>query len=232
MKKKLNNYSHIVGIGEYDDWSYCADTDMWYEDDKEILPLPSTQSELTANLYCEIKPDYDIYCGDAWDTASPCKELEQFIGYLFDNCICCSYDCLTNAVLLRTARQETALCLNEYGIWDLEQFLNKIKKHPFSAQYIEQGTGCKLFAWTANNKTRFAIYSYNRAYKYLEIIFDITADTDLLIKQLTAIVDKWKEILYKAIKEYQKLSAEMLAVPPKDNAIAHFFPDLFPPKQP
>ena len=32
MKKELNTYDPIIGLTEYDDWSYNTDNQMWYED--------------------------------------------------------------------------------------------------------------------------------------------------------------------------------------------------------
>lgn len=42
MKRELNVYNFISGIGEYDDWSYCADEAMWYEDKQESFRCQKT----------------------------------------------------------------------------------------------------------------------------------------------------------------------------------------------
>lgn len=245
MKKTLKEYhSSYFGPGEETKWSYSNDTGMWYEDDKEVLPQPEKRSEYVTDFSCELKINYYVNINgneqtleDEYEWDGDEQPLEAFARYLIGEN---DYnDTISSAVIFKTPSrkhllnlgQKHMLGLDEYSVWSFEDFINKLKAKDFAAQYIGDYADCKLISWKQKrNRTRFIVQSYNEDFCYKQIMFDITTDTDLLIKKLTAVIDKWKETVYKAIKEQQKLSGKPLAVPPKNNAVAHFFPDLFPKK--
>ena len=61
MKKEIDHhYDNCFGPGDEDEWSYSADTDMWYEDATEVLPMPSYSSQHVKDLSCELKIGYFV----------------------------------------------------------------------------------------------------------------------------------------------------------------------------
>ena len=84
MKKELNNYDIIKGLTDFDEWSYCEEDQMWYEDLKEILPQPKRSSEITSDFICDIKVNHDGDFCDNWDTLKEDEGgLENFAHFAF-----------------------------------------------------------------------------------------------------------------------------------------------------
>lgn len=220
MKKKLSDYSDISGISKYDFWSYCADNDMWYEDEKEILPIPLAKSEIVKDLTCEIKIDHYLYREQNWEEASPENELEEYVQYLTgkEN----GADSFSSVILLRTPKQDLHICISPEGMWFLNCFLTQLETQNFSAEYIEQWFDLKFIAWTdKNNNARLVVHSYMDGYKFLQTIFDITINRDILISKLKNIIDIWKRKVYTTIKKIAKPSNLRY-----DYALDKFFPQL------
>ena len=225
MKRKLNIYNGITGIGEYDAWSYCADTDMWYEDANEVLPQPRNKSEQVADLHCEIKVDWFTSCEDTWENASYEQELQDYAHYLLGEDNAC--DCVCAVVLFRSPQQAQVVCLSQYGIWELADFADKVKSQPFATQYCEQWNRYKLIAWTDNQPfTRFVIHDYNEETMTFKTLLDITVNREQLVSKLGKAVQIWKDAVYRAITEQGQILGKTKISKNRDNAVAHFFPDL------
>lgn len=88
MKKELDRYDMLVGLGEYDEWSYCEQDKMWYEDKKEVLPQPPASPDIVTNFKCEIKIDYSNFPESTWEEAEKDNDIESFVQYLIDGDIC------------------------------------------------------------------------------------------------------------------------------------------------
>lgn len=225
MKRELNVYNFISGIGEYDEWSYCADDAMWYEDKKEVLPLPKNKSEIVKDLTCKIKVDSFITCGEGWNNAEQEKDLETYARYLLGTNN--ADDCVSSVVCLRTAQQECSFCFSQYGIWGLEEFADKVKNQPFATQYIEQWSRCKLIAWSGpHGSTRLVIHFYNEDDVYPATQLDITVDREELVSKLKAVVEIWKDTVRNEILKQMKILSKHTIHPDLDFAITHFFPKL------
>ena len=202
MKRQLNTYNDIIGLSEYDDWSYCADNDMWYEDAKEILPLPQNRSEKVDDFSCTISFEHEVYkndeIGEDIDNQDE-KNLENFAKWVVGENN--DWDCVDIAIFLKTKRQSIALYFSQEGIWGINSFLDKLTKAPFATEYIEQWHPSKFIAWTDKDKnTRFVIHSYQDQYRFLETILDITVKQEVLISKLQDIVSTWKQKVYAEIK--------------------------------
>lgn len=239
MKKKLEHYSEIIGLSDYDEWSYCAQDDMWYEDAKEPLPKPDDFSEYVRDLSCELKVGYSALDRDDSqiiendEVDGDGKPLEEFPKHLLG--MNDYYVSISSVILLKTPRnilnlfifnQKYALNFDEYSMWYFETFIEKLKTKSYATQYIEDYGYIKLIAWTnKRNRTRFAIYSY--ADESYSKIFDITINRDLLVNKFSTALQEWKETVYKAIKEQEKILNKKVVNPPLNTAIKHFFPDLF-----
>lgn len=229
MKRQLNTYNDIIGLSEYDDWSYCADNGMWYEDAKEILPLPQNRSEKVDDFSCTISFEHEVYkndeIGEDIDKQDE-KNLENFAKWVVgeDN----GWDCVDIAIFLKTKRQSIALYFSQDGVWGINSFLDKLTKAPFATEYIEQWHPSKFIAWTDKDKnTRFVIHSYQDQYRFLETILDITVKQEVLISKLQDIVSTWKQTVYAEIKKQKALSKEKKLVPNQDSVIRYFFPEIF-----
>ena len=226
MKRKLDVYNGITGIGEYDDWSYCADNDMWYEDAKEVLPQPNNESEQVGDLHCEIKVDWFTGYEDKWENASYEEELKDYAKYLLGEDNAC--DCVSAVVLFSSLKQAQVVCLSQYGIWELETFASKVKSQSFATQYCEQWNRYKFVAWTDNhNLTRFVIHDYKEETMTFKTLLDITVTREQLVSKLEKVVQIWKDTVYKAIKEQEHTLGKSKISKDIDEAITHFFPDLF-----
>ena len=123
MKKKLSVYYDVSGQGEYDNWSYCADNDMWYEDKKEVLPIPKAQTEFIKDLTCQIKVDYILYIDQDWSKIEHNNHLEQYAEFISrkNN----GTNAITSAILLKTPKQECPICISQEGLWYLNCFLKQ-----------------------------------------------------------------------------------------------------------
>ena len=124
--------------------------------------------------------------------------------------------------------QEVYFEFNQYSMWDLAEFIQKLKNSPFATQYIEEVWSIKLIAWTDNrNRTRFVVHSYDDGFYYGETLFDITIDREILIQKLSALLEEWKTSVYQAILEKEKVLGKKFLNPSCDKAIEYFFPNLF-----
>lgn len=242
MKKELEHYSDILGLSDYDEWSYCTGDGMWYEDAKEVLPKPGILSEHVKELSCELKVGYSVFYNEGEQIIENDEDegdgnpLEQYSKYLLgmDD----YYNDLSSVVTFNTPGdvfslnffgQEYSIGLAQHSMWYLEEFIEKLRTQPFATQYIEEWGHIKLIAWTnKKNVTRFVIYSYDE-YSYMQKMFDITIARNLLISKLTSIIEEWKKIVRKAIVKLQESSGKKIAGPHRDNAMTHFFPDLIDP---
>lgn len=228
MKKELNSYDERIGIGEFDDFTYCEKDKMWYEDAKEVLPLPRGHSERQGKLSSEIKINHYAYQNDYEYTYIEAEELENFEGYaryiLGENNY---FDTLSSVILLNSDFQELILCTDEYTIWALDDFITKLKNNSYATQYLENYCAAKFIAWTnEKNRTRFVVHSYNEYYKQFETIFDIMINRDSLVESLEKIITTWKETLYTEIEKQAKILGKEIKNYSKSNAINHFFPEL------
>lgn len=229
MKRQLNTYNDIIGLSEYDDWSYCADNDMWYEDAKEILPLPQNRSEKVDDFSCTISFEHEVYkndeIGEDIDNQDE-KNLENFAKWVVGENN--DWDCVDIAIFLKTKRQSIALYFSQEGIWGINSFLDKLTKAPFATEYIEQWHPSKFIAWTDKDKnTRFVIHSYQDQYRFLETILDITVKQEVLISKLQDIVSTWKQKVYAEIKKQKDLLRGKNLTPNQDYVIRYFFPEIF-----
>lgn len=229
MKRQLNTYHDIIGLSEYDDWSYCADNDMWYEDAKEILPLPQNRSEKVDDFSCTISFEHEVYkndeIGEDIDNQDE-KNLENFAKWVVGENN--DWDCVDIAIFLKTKRQSIALYFSQEGIWGIHSFLDKLTKAPFATEYIEQWHPSKFIAWTDKDKnTRFVIHSYQDQYRFLETILDITVKQEVLISKLQDIVSTWKQKVYAEIKKQKDLLRGKNLTPNQDYVIRYFFPEIF-----
>lgn len=225
MKKELDRYDMLVGLGEYDEWSYCANDEMWYEDEKEILPMPQTAPDKTSFLDCEIKIDYVNDPEADWEEADYDNEIENYIKYLIDGNLC--DDAICSVILFKSEKYEYNCTINQYSMMEIEDFIHKLKTKEFATQYMEDYNATKLLGWNIeNNQVRFAIQSYHHEYNYLKILFDIVIDKNLLIAQLEKIINIWKETIYFKIKEQEKILKKPCTNPYQDSAINHFFPEF------
>ena len=229
MKKELRFYDTIKGLTDYDEWSYCEENKMWYEDLKEQLPLPTKQTEIVSDFICETKVNHDGFLCDNWDDVEEDKgDLEKFAQYVIGENN--GFDCTYSAVLFKTATQSTILSFNDFGFLDLENFINKLKTEAFATEYIEYAFARKFIAWTdKNNQTRLVIHSYRPDDKYLKTLIDITVDRDILIGKLESIINIWKEVAYNAIKEQERILNKKAENPHFEVTINHFFPEFSTP---
>ena len=229
MKKELRYYDTIIGLTDFDEWSYCEKDQMWYEDAKEVLPHPEKEPEVVTDLICEIKVNHDASIwdeADDWDKLKEEKDgLEKFAQFLFGENK--GWDCTDNALLLKTANQGFITGLNDYGLWELESFIKKLKNQLYATEYSEYGGALKFIAWTNDiNQTRFVIHSYNAEYRYLETIFDITIDRDILIYKLENVLKIWHDTVYNVIKAQERMLGKKATNPHCEPSVDHFFPEL------
>lgn len=239
MKKELEHYSEILGLSDYDEWSYCAKDGMWYEDSKEVLPMPGILPEHVTALSCQLKVGYSVFTSDGEqfldndENDGDGNPLEEFAKYLlklddYSNCISSvvMFSTPGNIISPHFFGQKYFVGFGQYSMWYLEEFIEKLKTQSYATQYIEDWDHIKLIAWTnKKNRTRFVIYSYDE-YSYLQKMFDISIDRDLLVHQLNAVLDEWKKIVRDAIIKLIGITGKKIAGPHRDNAITHFFPDL------
>lgn len=229
MIKELRTYDTIVGLSDFDEYSYCEKDQMWYEDAKEVLPQPEKESEVVSDLICEIKVNHDA---SIWDEAEDWDKLEEdkdglrlFAEFLFGDNI--GWNCTDNAFLLKTTNQTFVTGLNDYGLWELESFTKKLKKQAYATEYSEYGGALKFIAWTnEDNQTRFVIHSYNENYEYLKTIFDITIDRNILVAKLENILKIWHDTVYNAVKEQERISGKKATNPHLEASVNHFFPEF------
>lgn len=229
MKKELRFYDTIEGLTDYDEWSYCEENQMWYEDLKEVLPYPQQESEIITDLVCEIKVNHDAYIWyelEDWDKLEEEKNgLEEFAQYVIGENK--GSDCTFNAFLLKTSQQIFITGFNEYGLWGIENFIKKLKEQTFATEYIEDGGALKFIAWTdENNQTRFIIHSYNPENNYLKTIFDITIDRNILTTRLENILKIWHKTVFNAIKEQERVLNKKASNPNCEASVNHFFPEF------
>lgn len=241
MKPKLNTYyDNMFGAGEETDWSFCADTDMWYEDAAEVLPKPKCSSEKVKDFSAELLIGRELFLDDTrafkieadWlAKESPLADFAKYLLGLDD-----FYNSISSVILLKTPGnkwlldfgQEVYFEFNQYSMWDLAEFIQKLKNSPFATQYIEEVWSIKLIAWTDNrNRTRFVVHSYDDGFYYGETLFDITIDREILIQKLSALLEEWKTSVYQAILEKEKALGKKVLNPSCDKAIEYFFPNLF-----
>lgn len=202
---------------------------MWYEDAKEVLPQPENASEILSDLICEIKVSHNVSIWNEvedWDKLEEeNEELVQFAQFVIGENW--AWDCTNNAFLLQTPKQAFVTGFNEYGLWGIESFIKKLKEQVYATEYFEDGGALKFIAWTCeNNQTRFVIHSYHKEYHYLETLFDITIDRDILISKLENILKIWHETVYKAIKEQEKILNKKAENPNYEASVNHFFPEF------
>ncbi|HJD19681.1 MAG TPA: hypothetical protein IAB21_04410 [Candidatus Avelusimicrobium excrementipullorum] len=227
MKKELEHYySSYFGAGDEDKWTYSPVTDMWYEDGKEIPPPPSVSAKESKSLSCDFKIANYLFC----DEYEQSLENEQdsygedtvaaFAKYLIgaDD----FFNTLSSVLVLEatgkkwlfTTKQEYALGVDEYSMWSLEEFIEKLKTQPYATGYLEEYWQNKLLAWTdQENKTRFVIQTYNDELFNRCTMFDIKVDRDLLITTLSKPLEKWKKIVYRAIKAQEKILGKKCKIP-------------------
>lgn len=229
MKKELRTYDTIIGLSDFDEWSYCEIDQMWYEDAKEILPKPEDESEVVPDLICKIKVNH---YASIWDKADDWNKLEEeknglalYAEFLLgDNK---NWDCIENAFLLQTPNQTFITGLNDYGLLELEKFIKKLKNQLYATEYFEYGGALKFIAWTdKNNQTRFVIHSYNEDYNYLKTIFDITIDRKILATKLENILKIWHDTIYNAVKAQESISGKKATNPNMEYSVNHFFPEF------
>ena len=219
----------IVGLSDFDEYSYCEKDQMWYEDAKEVLPQPEKESEVVSDLICEIKVNHDA---SIWDEAEDWDKLEEdkdglrlFAEFLFGDNI--GWNCTDNAFLLKTTNQTFVTGLNDYGLWELESFTKKLKKQAYATEYSEYSGALKFIAWTnEDNQTRFVIHSYNENYEYLKTIFDIAIDRNILVAKLENILKIWHDTVYNAVKEQERISGKKATNPHLEASVNHFFPEF------
>jgi len=229
MQKELRTYNHIIGLSDYDEFSYCEQDKMWYEDVKETLPQPENESEVVNDLICEIKVNHDAYIWydfEDWDKLEDEQDgLENFAKFVIgDNN---GWDCSDNAFLLKTPKQAFVTGFNEYGLWGIEKFIKKLKEQSYATEYLENGGALKFIAWTdENNQTRFVIHLYHNEYNYLKTIFDITIDRNMLISKLENVLKVWHETVYNAIKEQERILNKKAENPNCEYFVNHFFPEF------
>lgn len=229
MKKELDSYDMILGLGEYDDWSYCAQDGMWYEDKVEVVPEPLTPADYVSDFRCEIKVDYDYYMDErfeaSWDELEKDNGLEEYIRYLIKENI--SEDVVLSPILFKSENYQLIIPLNQWGIWYLEDFIEQLKVENYATKYIEQYAAMKFLVWKQeNNQVRFVIQSNNDYYHYLKVLFDIVIDRDKLIFKLENIINTWKDIIDGEIKRQEKLLKRLCTNPNCDYVINHFFPEI------
>ena len=229
MKKRLRTYDIIIGLSDFDEWSYCEKDDMWYEDAKEVLPQPENESEIVSDLICEIKVNHDACLWNEvqdWDKLEEEKDgLALYVDFLFG--MNTSWDCTDNAFLLQTQKQAFITGFNDYGLWSLESFIRKLNNQSYATEYFEDGGAIKFIAWTnENNQTRFVIHSYNENYNYLKTIFDTTIDRNILVTKLENILKIWHDTVYNAIKAQESILGEKATNPNMEYSINHFFPEF------
>ena len=223
MKKELNSYDIIKGLTDFDEWSYCEEDQMWYEDLKETLPQPKRSSEITSDFICDIKVNHDGDFCDNWDTLKEDEGgLENFAHFVLgeEN----GWDCTFNAVLFKTPKQSTIVTFNDVGFIELEEFISKLKTQNFATEYFEDAHSRKFIAWTdENNQTRLIIYSYRTDIDYLVPLIDITVDRKLLIEKLENTIKIWQKAVYNVIKEQEKILNKKAKKPHYMYYINHFF---------
>ena len=226
MKKELNTYDPIIGLTEYDDWSYCTDNQMWYKDSIEHLPQPQKKSEAINDFICNIKVNHDGVWGDSWNDLKEEKQgLEKFAKYAFGEDE--SSDCTFSGVLFESSKQSLVIIFNDYGFISLDEFIIKLRNNNFATQYFEDAYFCKFIAWTdESNNTRFIVYSYREDYRYLEILFDITISRDVLIFKLGNILNTWKQTIQSAVMQYAMASNKSMSDLHPSEIINYCFPEI------
>ena len=241
MKKELEHYySSYFGPGDEDKWTYSPVTDMWYEDDKEIPPLPAESGKEPKSFSCDFKIACSLFCDEYGQTVENeqdnyKEDVAAFAKYLIgENDF---FSTLSSVLVLKTTRkkwwfkvqEEYALGVDEYAMWSLEKFIEELKTQSYASAYLQEYWQNKLLAWTDNkNQTRFVIQTYNDELFNRCTMFDVKVDRDWLISTLSKPLEEWKKITYQTIKEQEKLLGKKVQNPPRNEAIAHFFPDLFP----
>lgn len=220
MKTHLDDIEH-AWFNEFYCWSYCPDTQLWYEDAKEYLPEPLQNIEKENSIFCEailgIFSEPDKHTHDY-------KEIFGYLNYLENKS---SEDIVDIQLHLCSKNYEIFWNFNEKFIYDLIKFIENINKREFSTCYNYEYDPIKLFVWKKDNgHVRFSIYSYKvNDENYLKLIFDVLLEKEILISKLNNVVLTFKENMHKAIKEYEKTIKQEFKIKTDDFYAKYFFPE-------
>jgi len=208
--KDLDFKDFITGY----DWSYHNDSGLWYEDEKEDIPMPKsiitpsdnfTMTYFNGFIYPQDVPEDDVTFED--NTQEDIDEHAKYLLKKSDN------DAYTFSIVFDNNNQtKFYLSIGYCQSTDLEimKFLRKVKdakpNEKACSIYLEQYSDVKLFVYVLNNnKIRLIIQSYYRGTKsFLSHIMDVIIDKEYFIEQFETSLARARNLLRESIFRYMK----------------------------
>ncbi len=196
------------------DYSYSPYTKIWYADAHEQIPEPDVEPEELSKfkLHDELG-DWAIWEGDEkyYDYDEEKEEFHKYVKYICGEKDLWSYDSYSASILFESEKQKKYAHISVHEFINLEKFLKNIDAQDFSSIYIEAYTGIKLFVWKKeNNKIRFVVQQYGLGsggyidYDLLTIGYDVIIDKNEFVNEFMRFINKYKNLLFEKIKEYEK----------------------------
>lgn len=198
------------------DWSYNHDDGLWYEDGKELMPLPKAHPEepidFSITYFNGMICDTDTFSGEIEIEDSVeeiTEEQNEYMEYLFDKNN--FGDSFTFTLAFKTNTRTVYFPSNYNGEveFHLYNFLDQIKTNQtnVSITYLEEYSDNKLYVYPQeNNKIRLIIQNYtsdavNGPWK---ILMDVIIDKNKFIKSYENAIKKASNTLASTIIEYTK----------------------------
>ena len=206
-------------IGFYDDlftpydYSYSPYTNMWYQDSCENMPEPDTEPEEVKNFkLVDELGDWALCEGDEeyYDYEENQEDFKKYVRYICGENDLRYYDSFSASILLKSENQKKYIYIDAWELVGLEEFIKNINLNNYSTLYIEAYTGAKFFVWNKeNNKIRLIVQQYGLGsvgyidYNLLTVDYDALINKDEFISEFLNFINKYKNLLFSAIKEYE-----------------------------
>lgn len=172
---------HAHDVHMLTDWIYRPELDKWFLDEKEEIPIPAADCEMTNELTVEtfFEDGYnDLLIDEPWE-----KPV---------------------ATLIFKTPQQKHLSRLEMNIYIAMRynFFKNIKRNKYACYIQYEYTYDKFFAWNCGDKIRFSIQNYDDRYEdnKPKTVFDVLVDKNLLINTL----EKQIEIMEREVPRIRK----------------------------
>ncbi len=226
MKKKIE-MKLGAGFNDFYHWSYNSANKSWYEDGVEELPQPLSKSD---------KGRFDFVTlvgvlGEPEAIADDREEIKEFVKYLFATKY--SKDLSDNPgcwcqVTFIADKHRASGSFSEEGLMEIDRMIQLLKKEDEIRYYIQSSCNFKFISWKISKKIiRFTIFNYNdNTDRFLQRIFDITAEKTLIISRLESIIETWKNVILERILYQESISGKKFMNTKKIPVIDYFFPQF------
>lgn len=211
MQKDIGFYEGLFTPFEY---SYSQYTKMWYQDSCENMPEPDTVPEEVKKFkLVDEFGDWAVWGGDEkyYNYDEQQEDFEKYVRYICGEKDLWGYDgAFSASILLKSETKKKYIHIADWELYNLEEFIKNINLNNYSTLYIEGYTGVKFFVWDkGNNKIRFIAQQYEIGhagyidYNLLTVDYDALIDKDEFVSGFLNFVNKYKNLLFSAIKEYE-----------------------------